>query len=44
VIQPFWPRMWTGMAFSLISLVANFVIFPLLFGVTRRICEREGIA
>jgi hypothetical protein len=44
VIQPFWPRLWTGMAFSLISLISNFVIFPLLFGVTRRICEREGMA
>ena len=42
VIQPFWPRLWGGLAFSLISLVANLLIFPFLFGVTRRICERQG--
>jgi hypothetical protein len=42
VIQPFWPRLWGGLVFSLISLVANLLIFPLLFSVTRRISEREG--
>jgi len=42
VIQPFWPRLLGGLVFSLISLAANLFIFPLLFGVTRRICEREG--
>jgi len=42
VIQPFWPRLLSGLAFSLISLVANLLIFPLLFSAARKIGEREG--
>jgi hypothetical protein len=42
VFQPFWPRLIGGLPFVAISLAANTVIFPLLFGATRRICEREG--
>jgi hypothetical protein len=34
--------LWGGLVFSLISLAANLLIFPLLFSVTRRISEREG--
>ncbi|RKX24622.1 MAG: hypothetical protein DRP45_07795 [Candidatus Zixiibacteriota bacterium] len=41
VYQPFWPRFVTGMIWSLISLVANLLIFPLLFGVTRHLYDRE---
>jgi len=42
LFQPFWPRFITGMMWSLISLVSNVVIFPLLFGVVRHLYEREG--
>jgi hypothetical protein len=44
VFQPFWPRMVANLPFVGISLVANAAIFPLLFGATRRISEREGIS
>jgi len=43
VLQPFWPRLLTGIPFAAISLAANLIIFPLLFGATRRISEREGV-
>ncbi len=42
LFQPFWPRIVIGLPFVGISLVANAVIFPLLFGATRRISERDG--
>ena len=42
VFQPFWPRLIGGLPFVAISLAANAVVFPLLFGATRRICERES--
>ncbi len=41
VFQPFWPRFVTGLLFMGISLAANVVVFPLLFGVTARLRERE---
>lgn len=41
VFQPFWPRFISGSLFMGISLVANFVIFPIFFGVTSQIRERE---
>ena len=41
VFQPFWPRFISGLAFSLISLVSNIVIFPLLFTITRHLYDRE---
>lgn len=31
LIQPFWPRFVTGMGWSLVSLISNIIIFPLLF-------------
>ncbi|MEW5796490.1 MAG: hypothetical protein AB1772_09015 [Candidatus Zixiibacteriota bacterium] len=42
VFGPFWPRLIGGLPFVAVSLAANAVIFPLLFGATRRISEREG--
>jgi hypothetical protein len=41
LFQPFWPRFMTGLGWSLLSLGSNVVIFPLLFGVTRHLYERE---
>ena len=41
VFQPFWPRFITGLGWSLLSLVSNVIIFPLLFGITRHLYERE---
>jgi uncharacterized membrane protein len=41
VYQPFWPRFLVGLGWMLISLVSNVLIFPLLFGVTRLLYERE---
>ena len=41
VYQPFWPRLWAGLAFMGVSLGANVIIFPLLFAVLRRLYERE---
>jgi uncharacterized membrane protein len=41
LIQPFWPRFVSSAVWSLISLVSNMVIFPLLFGVTRHLYVRE---
>jgi len=43
VYQPFWPRFITGMLWSLVSVVANVIIFPLLFPVTRYLYDRERI-
>lgn len=42
VFQPFWPRLIGSLGFAGISLIANLIIFPLLFGAVRRICERES--
>jgi uncharacterized membrane protein len=42
LIQPFWPRFVTSAGWALISMVSNMVIFPLLFGVTRYLYERES--
>lgn len=39
--QPFWPRFVTGMAWSLISLGSNLLIFSLLFPVARYLYDRE---
>jgi len=41
VYQPFWPRLIGGLPFAAISLGANLLIFPLLFGVVRHLYERE---
>ena len=43
VFQPFWPRFVGGMVLSLVSLVANAIVFPLLFFATRRLYERERV-
>jgi thiamine transporter ThiT len=42
LIQPFWPRFITSAGWALISMGSNIVIFPLLFGVTRYLHERES--
>jgi uncharacterized membrane protein len=41
VYQPFWPRMIGGLPFVAISLGANLLIFPLLFGIVLHLYERE---
>ncbi len=40
VFGPFWPRFIGGMIWAAISLAANIVIFPLLFGATRYLYDR----
>ena len=42
IYQPFWPRFITGMVWSLISLAANILIYPLLFSVARYLYDRES--
>ena len=42
LIGPFWPRFVTAWGWTLISLGANVVIFPLLFGVTRYLYAWES--
>ncbi|MBN1212996.1 MAG: ECF transporter S component [candidate division Zixibacteria bacterium] len=44
IYQPFWPRFITGMLWSLVSVAANMIIFPLLFPVTRYLYDRERIS
>lgn len=39
---PFWVRLIGGLPWVGFSIVANMIIFPLLFGVTRRILHREA--
>ncbi len=39
---PFWPRFVTSWTWSLISVGANILVFPLLFGVTRHLYDRES--
>lgn len=41
VYQPFWPRLIGGLPFVGISLGANLLIFPLLFGIVLHLYERE---
>ena len=40
--QPFWPRLIAGLPWIAWSLVANALIFPLLFPVTLRLYRRES--
>lgn len=44
VFQPFWPRFYTGLIWSLISLAANVLIFPLLFRAVKPLYVRERLA
>jgi hypothetical protein len=39
---PFWPRLIGGLPWVAFSIMANIMIFPMLFGVTQRIKMREG--
>ncbi len=41
VYQPFWPRLITGLPWIGISLVANAIVFVVLFGVTLHLQRRE---
>ncbi len=43
VYQPFWPRMIGGLPFVGISMAANLLIFPLLFGIVRKLYDRERV-
>ncbi len=38
---PFWPRFWMSMSWSLFSIGANALIFPLLFPAVKLLYERE---
>jgi hypothetical protein len=40
VFGPFWPRFIGGLLWAVISLAANLVIFPLLFGAARYLYDR----
>jgi uncharacterized membrane protein len=42
VFQPFWPRFIAGSLWSLISLVSNMLIFPLLFHALKGLYVRES--
>ncbi|UCD93846.1 MAG: hypothetical protein JSU69_08745, partial [Candidatus Zixiibacteriota bacterium] len=39
--QPFWPRLIGGLVFSLITIVSNSIIFPLLYPALDFLRERE---
>jgi uncharacterized membrane protein len=41
VFQPFWPRFLGGLLFSLITLVSNCIIFPLLYPVLDYLYRKE---
>jgi len=41
IFQPFWPRFVGGMLWALISLAANAIIFPVLFGPAAILYNRE---
>ncbi len=41
VYQPFWPRLISGIIWSLWSVLSNAIVFPLLFSVTLRLYSRE---
>jgi len=40
--QPFWPRLISGAAFSLITIISNCIIFPLLYPALIFLSERES--
>lgn len=40
-MQPFWPRLWLGMTWTLPAFIANALIFPLLFPVITLLYDRE---
>lgn len=44
LFQPFWPRFVGGMAWSVISLLANIIIFPILFRPVTLLYNRERLA
>lgn len=41
LFQPFWPRLIAGLSWSVVALISNIVIFPLLFPVTYHLYKRE---
>lgn len=44
LFQPFWPRFIGGMAWALVSLGSNLIIFPLLFPATRYLYLKECVS
>lgn len=42
--QPFWPRIIAGLPWVGFSLVSNMLVFPLLFGATKFLYDREKLA
>ncbi len=43
VYQPFWPRLIAGLTFSLITMVSNAIIFPILKPVLVFLVERDKV-
>jgi uncharacterized membrane protein len=43
VFQPFWPRLISGLFFSLITIISNGIIFPVLYPVLAFIYARERL-
>ncbi|MDX9857215.1 MAG: hypothetical protein RBT76_05455 [candidate division Zixibacteria bacterium] len=43
VYQPFWPRFTVGLVAAIPTLVSNMLAFPLLFGITRHLYDRERV-
>jgi hypothetical protein len=39
--QPFWPRLIGGMVFSLITIISNCIIFPMLYPALAFLAEKE---
>ena len=41
IFQPFWPRLIGGLLFSLITIISNCIIFPLLYPVLEYLYRKE---
>jgi uncharacterized membrane protein len=42
MLQPFWPRFYTGMLWSITSLVVNLLVFPILFKPVSQLMTRRS--
>lgn len=43
LFKPFWPRFIAGATMSLLALLTNAILFPILFVVTARLYDRESV-
>ena len=41
IAQPFWARFWAGMLWSLVAVISNLIIFPLLFNLLTNFIVKE---